>query len=84
MRPVGAGWRRIAELVPEVKPARDGWNNLLDWMCGCLLIYGTLFGTGKLLLKETGTGLLLVALGLTAGAVIYWDLSKRGWRSVAE
>ena len=84
VRPVGAGWRRIAELVPEVKPARDGWNNLLDWICGCLLIYGTLFGTGKLLLKETGTGLLLVTLGLTAGAVIYWDLSKRGWRSVAE
>ena len=71
-------------MAPEVRPARDGWNNLLDWICGCLLIYGTLFGTGKLLLKETGIGLLMLAVGLAAGMVIYWDLTKRGWATVAE
>ena len=27
---------------------------------------------------------LLAALGLAAGAFIYWDLSRRGWKSVAE
>ena len=84
VRPSGAGWRHVARMAPEVRPARDGWNNLLDWICGCLLIYGTLFGTGKLLLKETGVGLLMLAVGLAAGAVIYWDLTKRGWATVAE
>ena len=84
VRPAGAGWKPIARLAPEVAPARDGWWNFLDWICGCLLIYGTLFGIGKLLLKETGTGLLLLAVGLAGGAIIYWDLSKRGWRVVAE
>jgi SSS family solute:Na+ symporter len=57
---------------------------LLDWICGCLLIYGILFGTGKLLLKDFAIGSLLLAMGLGAGAVIYWDLSRRGWSTVVE
>jgi hypothetical protein len=57
---------------------------LLDWICGCLLIYGILFGTGKLLLKSFASGSLLLAMGLAAGAVIYWDLSRRGWSTVVE
>jgi Na+/proline symporter len=84
VRPSGAGWRQVAKMAPEIQPAHDGWNNLLDWICGCLLIYGTLFGTGKLLLKDTATGVLFLAVALAAGAVIYWDLTKRGWASVAE
>jgi hypothetical protein len=43
-----------------------------------------LFGVGKLLLKETAVGLLLLGLGLLAGAVIYWDLSRRGWTTVVD
>ena len=31
----------------------------------------------KLLLKETGLGIGLIALGLIAGAIIHWDLSRR-------
>jgi hypothetical protein len=83
-RPSLAGWREVARLTPEVTPSRDGWRNLLAWICGAVLIYGWLFGIGKLLLNETALGLSLVALGVAAGAVIYWDLSRRGWTSVAE
>jgi hypothetical protein len=43
-----------------------------------------LFGVGKLILKETGLGVLFVSAGLAAGAVIYWDLSRRGWKTVLE
>jgi hypothetical protein len=82
--PSKAGWRPIAKLAPDVRPSTGGLSNLLDWICGCLLIYGILFGTGKLLLKEFATGSLLLAMGLTAGAVIYWDLSRRGWSTVVE
>jgi Na+/proline symporter len=83
-RPSRAGWRPIAALAPEVPVSSDGLRNLLDWVAGCGLIYGVLFGVGKLLLKETGIGLLLLGLGLVAGAVIYWDLSRRGWTTVVE
>jgi Na+/proline symporter len=83
-RPSLLGWGPVARLAPHVKPHAGGLNNLVDWICGCVLIYGTLFGVGKLLLKETGTGLVMLAVGLLAGAVIYWDLSRRGWSSVVD
>jgi hypothetical protein len=83
-RPSSIGWGPIARLRPDVKPARDGLSNLLDWIAGCVLIYGVLFGTGKLLLHETGIGLALLAAGLAGGAIIYWDLSRRGWSAVVD
>lgn len=82
--PSVTGWGPVAALAPEVRPRRDGLANLLDWMCGCVLIYGILFGTGKLLLGEIGLGIALVALGMAAGGVIYYDLSRRGWSSVVD
>ena len=82
--PSAAGWRPIAELAPEVRPSTDGLANLLDWICGCALIYGVLFGAGKLLLKDFAMGSILLAIGILAGAIIYWDLSRRGWSAVVE
>jgi Na+/proline symporter len=78
------GWGPIAAMAPEVKPVRDGLSNLLAWVSGCVMIYGTLFGVGKLLLKQYGAGAGMLALGVAAGAVIYWDLSRRGWESVVD
>ena len=83
-RPSGAGWGPVSRLAPDVKPARDGLANLVCWIAGCVLIYGSLFGIGKVILKEYTLGALLLAVSLAAGAVIYRDLSRRGWSSVAE
>lgn len=84
VRPSELGWRPVARLTPDVPPARDfGWN-LVDWLSGCVMIYGTLFGSGKIILKETGTGVLFLAVAGLAGLVIYFDLSRRGWKTVAE
>jgi Na+/proline symporter len=81
-RPLVRGWRPVARLAPEIPPSNDGWSSALDWVSGCALIYGVLFGTGKLLLGEWAAGLLLFGIGLIGGAVIWWDLSRRGWSSV--
>jgi hypothetical protein len=83
-RPSRTGWAPIAALVPDVKAASDGLSNLVDWIAGCALIYGVLFGVGKLLLHETMPGLILLAVGLAGGFVIYRDLSRRGWATVVE
>jgi Na+/proline symporter len=82
--PSAAGWRPIARLAPDVRPSTGGLANLVDWLCGCALIFGILFGTGKLLLKEFTAGSILMAIGIAAGAVIYWDLSRRGWSAVVD
>lgn len=83
-RPGRLGWKPIAALAPEVVVTGGFVWNIFDWIAGCILIYGLLFGTGKILLGETPTGFGLWAIGLAAGAFIYADLSRRGWSTVAE
>ncbi len=84
VRPSVAGWGRVARLVPAVRVSSDlGWN-LLDWLCGCVLIYGALFGIGKIVLKDYGTGFVFIAIAVAAAGVISWDLSRRGWATVME
>ena len=83
-RPSASGWAPVARLAPEVKPSTGGLSNLLDWAAGCMLIYGALFGVGKLLLKETALGLGLLGMGVVGMLIIYWDLSRRGWSSVVD
>jgi len=83
-RPSRSGWAPVAALAPDVKVTSSGLSNLLDWVAGCVLVYGALFGIGKLLLHETGPGLLLLAIAALGGYVIYRDLTKRGWATVVE
>ena len=83
-RPSRAGWRPVAARAPDVRPSADGLANLLDWVSGCVLVYGALFGVGKLLLHEPRPGIILLAVAAVAGFVIYRDLSRRGWQTVVE
>ena len=83
-RPALSGWRRVAKLAPEVKPTGGMIWNLLDWLAGCALIYGVLFGVGKILLQETALGVGMLLMGLAAGGFVLFDLSRRGWSSVVD
>src|SRR5271168_1904232 len=57
-RPGAAGWGPIARMAPDVPLTHTGFYNLLDWISGCVLIYGVLFGIGKRLLGSPMTGML--------------------------
>ena len=83
-RPSRTGWGPVARLAPDVKPAADGLDNLLCWLCGCVMIYGSLFGIGKIVLRETATGAGMLAVAAVAGGVIYWNLTRRGWASLVD
>ena len=78
------GWGPISRLAPEVKATHDTGSNLLCWISGCVFIYGALFGVGKLLFGHTQLGLAILVVATAAGAVIYRDLSRRGWASAIE
>jgi hypothetical protein len=42
------------------------------------LVYGALFGIGKIILQDVGTGLAFLAVAIAAaGAIYYWDLAPR-------
>ncbi|HKA59320.1 MAG TPA: sodium:solute symporter family protein [Gemmatimonadales bacterium] len=83
-RPSRAGWGPVAALAPDVKASSGGLANLVDWIAGCALVYGALFGVGKLLLHDTTPGLILLVISAISGFVIYRDLSRRGWATVVE
>ena len=84
VRPSPAGWRPVQRLAPEIPVSHDlGWN-LADWLSGCALVYGALFGIGKIILNDSLTGACFLAVAALAGAFIYWDLNRRGWSSVTE
>jgi Na+/proline symporter len=84
VRPPAVLWGPVARLAPDIPPSRNLRYDLFDWIAGCALIYGALFGAGKMILKEylPGSAFLLLALG--AGWYIYRDLSRRGWKTVVE
>ena len=84
VRPSAALWGPVAARVSDVAPARDGLRNLVDWAAGCVLVYAALFGVGKLIFGATAAGLALLGLATAAGAVLYRDLSRRGWAAVVE
>jgi hypothetical protein len=84
VRPPRAGWRPVGAMAPEVQSTGGGWYDALDWICGCALIYGALFGVGKLLLGEIGPGVGLLAMGAAGGAAIWFDLSRRGWGAFSQ
>ena len=78
VRPEGPGWNNIAAQAELSKEHAKGRLSLqiFNWILGCVLIYGSLFGIGKLIFKEWGTGLLFLLIAITAGVLISRNLSR--------
>jgi Na+/proline symporter len=75
VRPCGPGWTRFAArhgggLGPPL-PVRAR-----DWLYGCVLIYGSLFGAGKWILGERATGAILIAIAAAAAELLRRDLAR--------
>jgi len=84
VRPSPALWGPIARKAVDVTPRRDGLFNLVDWLSGVLMIYAFLFGVGRIIFGQVLAGAAYLAAGLAFGAVIYVDLNRRGWETLAE
>jgi len=77
VQPGGPGWTRVAITAGKIHPSRIR-HQLLNWIIGVALIYGTLFGIGKLLLSDHWAGLAFTALALICGLDFYRRLSQAG------
>lgn len=81
-RPNAALWGEIAKEAVETVPPKDGLNNLLDFVAGCVMVYLTLFGIGHILFGRTLLGLSMLAGAVGAACIVYWDLNRRGWKVI--
>lgn len=82
VHPGGIGWKKISNMYPEVKADKGYAYLFLDWVCGVVLVYMFLFGTGKIIFGDYMMGLIFIAIAFIAGGIIYKDLSKRGWQEL--
>jgi hypothetical protein len=83
VHPTVHGWKRIAREAPDLPPVRDFRANAFDTVLGCVLVYGCLFGIGKLIFGAWLTAAGLLAAAAVAGYLIWWDLSRRGWETLS-
>ena len=86
VRPEGPGWNRVAAATGLAGAHAEGRlsTQFFNWFLGCALIYGSLFGIGKLIFKYYLSGLLYLAVAIAAGILISWNLSRMGWNTVGE
>jgi solute:Na+ symporter, SSS family len=84
VHPGASLWGPIAREAADVKPRHDGIFNFFDWIAGCVMVYMTLFGVGRIIFGQVFQGVLFLAVAVAAGAIIYRDLNRRGWKSVME
>ena len=80
VRPDGPGWRPIARIAGG-SPGPIG-GLLLDWLAGCVMVYSTLFGVGSLLFGRYVECAAWLAAAAISSAIIYRDLSRRGWKTI--
>ncbi|HEY3580987.1 MAG TPA: sodium:solute symporter family protein [Pyrinomonadaceae bacterium] len=78
VRPEGPGWTRVAAQAGHAAAHAQGRLSLqfANWILGVALIYGTLFGIGKLIFKEWLAGVLFLLVAIVAGTLITRNLSR--------
>jgi SSS family solute:Na+ symporter len=78
VQPEGPGWDVIAAKAGLAGSHAQGRLSLqfLNWILGCVLIYGSLFGIGKLIFKEWVLGFIYLLVAIVAGVLISRNLSR--------
>jgi Na+/proline symporter len=78
VRPEGPGWNRIAAETGNAAAHAQGRLSLqiLNWILGCALIYGSLFGIGKLIFKEWAMAAVYLFVAIVAGILISRSLTR--------
>ncbi|HYM11287.1 MAG TPA: sodium:solute symporter family protein [Bryobacterales bacterium] len=69
-RPAPALWGAIAAKAGGPRSTDDLGRNFLNWAAGCILIYASLFGIGKVVLAEWREGALFLATAVAAAVFL--------------
>ncbi len=76
VRPSSFGWKRIARIAAPGAGEESLGLNLLDWVAGCGLVYGALFGIGKIVLGDVTKGVIYLAVALACAGLIAYNVNR--------
>ncbi len=82
VHPGGPGWKRVASEMPHVQKDKGLLPLFISYVCGCILVLFSLFGTGKLIFAEYRQAGLYFVVAALAALVIVYQLSRMGWDRV--
>ena len=82
VRPAGPGWSPVAAIDGGQKATDEPLFHLcLNWLAGCLLVYGLLFGLGNLLFGSFSSAATCMFCAMASAAWLYRDLTTRDWHT---
>ncbi len=84
VHPGGIGWTPISKELKDVQSDSGFGKIFIDWICGVILVYASLFGIGKLILGDYLPGIVYIAVAAVSATVIYLHLSKVGWDTIRD
>jgi SSS family solute:Na+ symporter len=76
VRPSAFGWRRVATIARPAPGVESLGINIVDWIAGCGLVYGALFGIGKVVLGDVSRGALSLLLAAVCGGLIWYNVAR--------
>jgi Na+/proline symporter len=76
VRPSRFGWRAVARASVEAPGAEPLGINAIDWVAGCGLVYGSLFGIGRLIFGNVTEGVLYLSVAAVCGGIIAYNVTR--------
>lgn len=84
IHPGGIMWKKISDQLPDVESDSGFLKLFINWLFGVILVYSFLFGTGKLIFGEFSAFAMYLIIAVISIAVIYFNLSKIGWKTLVK
>ncbi len=84
VHPGGWGWKKISSTMPEVKSDKGFGRMFLSWGAGVVLVYSFLFGLGKIFFMEWWAAVIYFTLAIVSGVIIYFNMKKQGFETLAK
>jgi len=76
IHPGGIGWKAFRQKFPDIKTDSRFGKNAINWLCGLVCIYATMYGTGKLLFHEYVSGFIAIGITVVSGFIIFRNLKE--------
>ena len=78
VRPGGPGWETVSRRLGFGRePIPGGAMSFVNWILGIVLVYTALFGIGKIVFGQLGSGFTLLAFAVGSFVLIMWSLRRQ-------